>query len=139
MTRRYLSNEDIWAEQKPKTKFMFKFASFTRAARPKTAILTSQQLLIIPARRMDELAIYGVPVTGQRRQADVPWVFSNHQKPPRDSQFPRKPGQDEVLIKIVAAGLNPKDWKVCCRTTPEYPEEIINVPSSSNAETRQAR
>ncbi|KAK0646725.1 chaperonin 10-like protein [Cercophora newfieldiana] len=43
---------------------------------------------------MHELAIYGVPVQWKRRQVDIP-----------------KPGPDEVLIKVVATGLNPKDWK----------------------------
>ncbi|KAK0716441.1 chaperonin 10-like protein [Apiosordaria backusii] len=45
--------------------------------------------------RMEELVLFGVPtITGQRRRAPIP-----------------KPGTDEVLIKVVATGLNPKDWK----------------------------
>ncbi|KAK3380443.1 chaperonin 10-like protein [Lasiosphaeria ovina] len=44
---------------------------------------------------MQELVLYGVPkFTSQRRTVDIP-----------------TPGPDEVLIKVVAAGLNPKDWK----------------------------
>ncbi|KAK3374840.1 putative zinc binding dehydrogenase [Podospora didyma] len=50
---------------------------------------------------MDELVIYGTPkLTGERRKVEIP-----------------KPGPDEVLIKVVAAGLNPKDWKFARRRT----------------------
>ncbi|KAK4182299.1 GroES-like protein [Podospora australis] len=42
-----------------------------------------------------ELVLHGVPAyTGQRRKVDIP-----------------KPGPDEVLIRVVATGLAPKDWK----------------------------
>ncbi|KAK1749356.1 GroES-like protein [Echria macrotheca] len=48
------------------------------------------------ASKMHELALYGVPkFTGIRRQVEIP-----------------KPGPGEVLIKVVAVGLNPKDWKI---------------------------
>ncbi|KAF8854393.1 GroES-like protein [Acephala macrosclerotiorum] len=45
--------------------------------------------------KMEELVIYGVPEWTARRQiVEIP-----------------KPGPKEVLIKVFAAGLNPKDWK----------------------------
>ncbi|KAH8807411.1 chaperonin 10-like protein [Xylogone sp. PMI_703] len=45
---------------------------------------------------MKEYIIYGRPnFTGKLIESNIP-----------------KPGPDEVLIKVVAAGLNPKDWKV---------------------------
>ncbi|KAK3356884.1 chaperonin 10-like protein [Lasiosphaeria hispida] len=44
---------------------------------------------------MNELVLHGVPsFAAKLRKVDIP-----------------KPGPDEVLIKVVAAGLNPKDWK----------------------------
>ncbi|KAK0637402.1 chaperonin 10-like protein [Bombardia bombarda] len=45
--------------------------------------------------KMNELVIFGVPkLTSQRRKVEIP-----------------KPAYNEVLIKVVATGLNPKDWK----------------------------
>ncbi|KND91046.1 Quinone oxidoreductase [Tolypocladium ophioglossoides CBS 100239] len=45
--------------------------------------------------KMEELSNYGDPkFTALRRKVDIP-----------------KPGPNEVLIKVIATGLNPKDWK----------------------------
>ncbi|KAK3313726.1 chaperonin 10-like protein [Apodospora peruviana] len=44
---------------------------------------------------MQEVVLYGAPkLTTKKRQIDIP-----------------KPGPKEVLVKVVATGLNPKDWK----------------------------
>lgn len=75
---------------------------------------------------MEELVIYGSPTWGsRRRKVHIPYVGSSLDSvfySARDlyfllltvRSFLRKPGPNEVLIKVVAAGLNPKDWKVTC-------------------------
>ncbi|RFU75334.1 alcohol dehydrogenase [Trichoderma arundinaceum] len=45
----------------------------------------------------------------------------------KETEIPRKPGPKEVLIKVVYAGLNPKDWKLF---THLYPQGTIDYDES---------
>lgn len=40
------------------------------------------------------------------------------------------PGPNEVLVKVAAAGLNPKDWKVC-HLLPRFPSDVFHMGLTS--------
>lgn len=77
---------------------MLNIRSFSRSLARSTILSSFNHAVRTTTTRMHQLAIHGVPVQGLRQQVDIP-----------------KPGADEVLIKVVAAGLNPKDWKFTAR------------------------
>ncbi|KAH8651225.1 hypothetical protein BX600DRAFT_441662 [Xylariales sp. PMI_506] len=69
------------------------------------------------ATQMNELLIYGDPTfTAVYRKVDIP-----------------KPGRGEVLIKAIATGLNPKDWKVLICGIHEKHTEDRNESEALNA------